>query len=155
LRQLKFTIISNKKKSEDKLINRIRGKYGNNITIFYGDWGASNKGNKMRNLVSTPNIGLIRQLERCAKIYLVDEYKTSKLCHCCKSETDYYKSRTYMKNGIEKEIVVHGLLRCKNELCSKLWNRDVNGSSNILEKGKFYLTNKEYPKPFNRIVQST
>ena len=154
MRQLKFTVLSNKKKSEDNLVNRIRSKYGKNITILYGDWGASNKGNQIRHLVSTPNIGLIRKLEKCAKIYLVDEYKTSKLCHCCKSETDYYKSRTFYKNGVEKEVQVHGLLRCQNELCGKFWNRDVNGSSNILEKGIYYLENNKYPDSFTRIAQS-
>ena len=152
MRKLRFNIYSHTKQSEDKLLNNINKKFKENkeLCILHGDWSKDNKGNKMKHMVSTPNIGLINKLKQKIKVLLINEYKTSKTCHACFGENEYCKTRQYYKNNQLKTTNVHGLLRCKNESCGKYWNRDVNASKNILLVGKYYIENKIYPEAFRR-----
>ena len=46
--------------------------------------------------------------------------------------------------GEEGEILVHGLLRYKN--CKTMWNRDVNGTTNIYRIAKNAILEKPRPK---------
>ena len=41
-------------------------------------------------------------------------------------------------------ILVHGALRCKN--CEAVWNRDVNGATNICRIAKIAINGIERPK---------
>ena len=50
----------------------------------------------------------------------------------------------------DKTITVHSLLRCKNVNCSKFWDRDVNGSTNILNLALNYLDKNERLDNFKR-----
>ena len=64
------------------------------------------------------------------KTFLIDEFRTS--CRCLKCEGGEYVK--FMKRGNPKPfkdnlITVDGLLRCKT--CESVWNRDVNGATNI------------------------
>ena len=45
---------------------------------------------------------------------------------------------------------VHSLLCCTNINCNRFWNRDVNGSLNILEIGKSILFTGDKPLCFKR-----
>jgi len=45
-------------------------------------------------------------------------------------------------------IVVHGLLTCKK--CSGVWNRDVNGATNIYKIAKSAIKQEERPKYLSR-----
>ena len=99
----------------------------------------------------TPNIGIKRLLSNSFDIAMVDEYKTSKLCHDCKSENKNLIKRPDprpWKTGNMK--TVHSLLCCTNINCNRFWNRDVNGSLNILEIGKSILFTGDKPLCFKR-----
>ncbi len=75
-RKLKWFAYLNKRRHEDKLLNKIENKFGKDIIILMGDWGGKGRVKYM----STPNIGIKRKLnERFKKMYLIDEYNTSKL----------------------------------------------------------------------------
>jgi len=80
-----------------------------------------------------PTLGIgIRRLFRKNKykVYLVDEFRTSCKCSKCNGgDCEKFQKMTNPKPNKENEILVHGLLRCKN--CSGTWNRDRNGASNI------------------------
>ena len=119
----------NNQKSEYKLINLIKKTYGEKIIIGIGDWCPDKQ---MKNFVPTKGIGLRRLLEKHFKVYLVDESYTSKVCHECKHETEYFKKVVDQPTFKLDKKFVHGLLVCQNKNCSKLWNRDINGSTNIL-----------------------
>src|SRR3989338_641369 len=60
------------------------------------------------------------------KLYLVDEFRKN--------------SKPY-KSG---NILVHGLISCKN--CNNVWNRDVNGATNIFKIAKNAINKIERPK---------
>jgi transposase len=66
------------------------------------------------------------------KLYLVDEFRTSCMCSICKNEIgrcEKFQIRENPKPYKSGNILVHGFISCKN--CSNVWNRDVNGATNI------------------------
>jgi len=89
--------------------------------------------------------------ERGYQIYLVDEYKTSKVCHDCGGETEKFQKRKNPKPWKEESRMVHGLLRCKTFPSSKLWNRDTNGALNILRLMKCRMAGEERPLEYRHI----
>ena len=60
------------------------------------------------------------------EIYLIDEYKTSKICNGCENELEKFMKHKIKINEIEKEVLCHGLLRCTSENCKIIHNRDKN-----------------------------
>ena len=70
-RKYKWYTYINKKKAEAELIREIKKKFGKNVIIIYGDWSV---GRQMKNMISTPNIGLKRKLGEHFTIYSIDEY---------------------------------------------------------------------------------
>ena len=52
-----------------------------------------------------------------------------------------WKNPKSYKSG---NILVHGALRCKN--CAVIWNRDVNGATNICRIAKNAINGLERPK---------
>jgi hypothetical protein len=137
----------NRKKNEQKLINnfkKIFGKPEETIVIF-GDFEQKQhmkykepiKGKGMRILFRQNNY----------KTYLVDEFRTSCMCSICKTEIgrcEKFQIRKNPKPYKSGNILVHGLLTCKK--CSGVWNRDVNGATNIYKIAKNAINGLERPK---------
>ena len=143
-----------KQKSESKMINNFKNKFGSpeDVILLYGDYSQHQiknkeptKGKSMRKLFK----------DHGYKVYLVNEYNTSKKSFIDGKDMEKFKE----KKGINKKeeeytYLCHGLLRSKNDTKSKtnetqksvIMNRDLNGSMNILLKGRCILTNKEVPK---------
>jgi len=146
-RKLKLNGYMNRKKNEQKLINnfkKIFGKPEETIVIF-GDFEQKQhmkykepiKGKGMRMLFRQNNY----------KTYLVDEFRTSCMCSICKKETgrcEKFQIRENPKPYKSGNILVHGLISCKN--CSNVWNRDVNGATNIYRIAKNAINGLERPK---------
>lgn len=148
-REMRYQTQKHTQISEQKLINNIKKTFETDkpLTLIYGNWSCRKQ---FKNFAPTPGIGLRRKLAKKFNVYLLDEYCTSCKCAKCHKETDYTKPREYKKNDEKKTVSVHSLLRCQNEECSKLWNRDVNATVN-----QYYLTmcilNKiDRPKAFMR-----
>ena len=146
-RKLKLNGYMNRKKNEQKLINnfkKIFGKPEETIVIF-GDFEQKQhmkykepiKGKGMRTLFRQNNY----------KTYLVDEFRTSCMCSICKTEIgrcEKFQIRKNPKPYKSGNILVHGALRCKN--CEAVWNRDVNGATNIHRIAKNAINGLERPK---------
>ena len=146
-RKLKLNGYMNRKKNEQKLINnfkKIFGKPEETIVIF-GDWEQKQhmkykepiKGKGMRILFRQNNY----------KTYLADEFRTSCMCSICKTEIgrcEKFQIRKNPKPYKSGNILVHGLLTCKK--CSGVWNRDVNGATNIYKIAKNAINGLERPK---------
>jgi hypothetical protein len=146
-RKLKLNGYMNRKKNEQKLVNnfrRIFGKPEETIVIF-GDFEQKQhmkykepiKGKGMRMLFRQNNY----------KTYLVDEFRTSCMCSICKNEIgrcEKFQIRKNPKPYKSGNILVHGALRCKN--CEAVWNRDVNGATNICRIAKNAINGLERPK---------
>jgi len=146
-RKLKLNGHMNRKKNEQKLINnfkKIFGKPEETIVIF-GDFEQKQhmkykepiKGKGMRTLFRQNNY----------KTYLVDEFRTSCMCSICKTEIgrcEKFQIRENPKPYKSGNILVHGLIKCKT--CLGVWNRDVNGSTNIYRIAKNAINGLERPK---------
>ena len=150
-RKLRWRSHTYTQKSESILINKIKRTFGKKIVIGFGSFQQTQQ---MKNCMPTPNKGLKDLLAKHFKLYIVDEFKTSKMCSfCLEGETGYYKQRENPRPFRKGMVNVHGLLTCTK--CSKsshshLMNRDLNGSRNILYLMKEWIQHRKRPTQFCR-----
>ena len=133
-RRHRFTGFRYRKRSEDRMVNNFKEKFGGPETtmVFYGDWSARYHGHG-RGTPPTPTLGMCRLLARHGyTIVWVEEQYTSKHCHGCeKGELSPFRQVQHPKPGHEGEMrECWGLTRCDH--CGRLWNRDRNAALNIL-----------------------
>jgi transposase len=152
-RKLRWNSYINRQRSEAKMINKIKERFGtpDRVIIAIGDW--SHKGHHMRGKEPTKGKGFRKIFKRAGyQTYLVHEYNTSKICHDCNHEMHKFRYQPSKKpKTLGQNILVHGLLSCNTEHgCSKLWNRDVNGSLNIRSLAIEALNGRERPLAFRR-----
>jgi len=146
-RKLKLNGYMNRKKNEQKLINNFRKIFGKpeETIVIFGDFEQKQhmkykepiRGKGMRTLFRQNNY----------KTYLVDEFRTSCMCSICKTEIgrcEKFQIRENPKPYKSGNILVHGLIKCKT--CLGVWNRDVNGSTNIYKIAKNAINGLERPK---------
>jgi hypothetical protein len=153
-RKLKLNGYINRKKNEQKMISNFAKIFGkpSDVVICAGDWEQ-----KQHMKYKEPTKGIsIRKLFRQNgyKLYLVDEFRTS--CKCSKCEggkCEKFMVRENPKPYKNNNIVVHGLLTCKK--CSGVWNRDVNGATNIYKIAKNAIKKEERPKYLCRDKKET
>jgi len=146
-RKLKLNGYINRKKNEQKMMNNFKKIFGKpkDVIICAGDFEQ-----KQHMKYKEPVKGKgIRKLfkDNGYKLYLVDEFKTSCMCSTCKTEEgrcEKFKIRKNPKPYRSGDILVHGLLTCKK--CSGVWNRDVNGATNIYKIAKNAINGLERPK---------
>jgi len=134
-----------KQKSEQKLVNSIKEKFGTDAVLAYGNWSRSTQ---MRGLIPSPTCGIKRMLSQHFTIIDTPEYHTTKLCSKCHTGImEPVKNKTITKkkwNGTSKvevqcEIDVRGLRRCNNAECAVLFNRDYNAAMNIRQNLLHYI----------------
>lgn len=78
----------NKKRSNAKLINKIKKKFGEDVVLIYGDWS-----NKMSiKKISTPNNEIKKLLNDNFIVLDIDEYNTSKIDNIYENECKNYES---------------------------------------------------------------
>lgn len=146
-RKLKLNDYINIKKNEQKLINNFKKIFGKpeDVIICLGDFEQKQhmkyrepiKGKEMRTLFK----------QNSYKTYLVDEFRTSCMCSICKTEVGRCEKFQIKKNPKPYKsgnILCHGLIKCKTCLC--VWNRDVNGATNICRIAKNAVNGIERPK---------
>ena len=146
-RKLKLNGYMNRKNNEQKMINNFKKIFGKpeEVIITIGDWEQKKQ---MKYKEPTKGIGM-RKLFRQNnyKVYLVDEFRTSCMCSICKTEIGRCEKIQIRKNPKPYKsgnILVHGLLKCKT--CCGVWNRDVNGATNIYRIAKNAINGLERPK---------
>ena len=143
-RKLKFTSYIYKQKTINELCKKITGKNHINdkkrVLVGFGNW-SSQKDSIIRGHRRGPVVSLKRELKRWCKLKLVDEYCTSKLCCRCDSETEKV---SYGK------VKVNSVLRCKNNECGIVIDRDVNGCKNIFKIFICALDGKKRPEAYCR-----
>jgi hypothetical protein len=159
-RKLRWNTYINTQKSESKMINNFKSKFGSDdVVIGIGDFDQGSY--HMKHKEPTKGKGLRKVLRKAGyKVLLVDEFRTSCKCYNCHCDTEKFLYRKnhkpikkYQKeNGTYQEIVqVHGLLRCSSANgCGSLWNRDVNGCLNIRMLAVDALSGRERHKTFQR-----
>ena len=146
-RQYKWYSFINKKRAEDKLLNKIENTYSKNHIIIMGDWSI---GKQMANFISTPNLGLKRKLKTRFKVYNIDEFRTS----CLNYKTEERCENLYLpspKKTNEKKYKMHSILTFKMEN-NRLGciNRDKNGCQNIKKLFNSYINTGTIPERYRR-----
>ena len=146
-RVLKFRAFVNRRRSEDRMVNRFREKFGSKDEVVLG-WGDWSEGSSMKFLEPTKGIGMQRLFKRAGyEVLMVDEFRTSCRCYGCKGgECEKFREvenpRPWMRE--ERPMVLrHGLLSCTS--CKRLWNRDRNGSLNIMRCAEAARRGEERP----------
>lgn len=136
-RKFKLNAFINTQKSESKLVKNFQKKFGKSseCIIAYGDY---DKKDHMKGIEPIINKRLRRIYKNAGyNVYLINEFRTSKLCHHCECELETFHKRISHKPKDYKEgkiITVHGLLCCKsNKQCELIHNRDKNAVQNMLK----------------------
>lgn len=105
LRKIRWYGYINKQRHEEKLLNELESIYGKDAVFIIGDW--SNRERIKR--ISSPCIGMRRLLSKRFKVYLIDEYKTSKIYHKTREVLQKLSIKmSYMKD--DKENIYNKLI---------------------------------------------
>ena len=154
IKKLKWFAYINKKRHEDKLLNEIEKIFGIDAIFVIGDWSRKD-GLKY---ISTPNVHMTNLLKTRFKVYLINEYNTSKLYHKTEKEGEnlnikitYTKEITNEEGKIIKETMtstkkIHSILTFKTgKKSSECINRDYNAVLNMFKIIKSLLETKLRP----------
>jgi hypothetical protein len=154
LNKLKWHSYINTKRHEDVTLNKINKIYGEDCSFIIGDWSTMNK---IRGLPS-PNMRIKRLLSRGEhKVFLIDEFNTSKLDHEEFQEMKHpIVSRKYKNDeGEIKEYSreLYSVFTCKmSNGNQKYINRDYNATLNMRTIVKSELSGKGRPEAFKRKI---
>jgi transposase len=122
-RAWRFKTLRFGKKALVKAINKILGDAKRDGTVIgFGDW--SQQDGFLKGSEKAP-VKKIRRMfrELGIKVLKVDEHRTSKSCSGC-NKGDCTKMKIHGRE-------CHRVIRCNNNECNMVWNRDVNGCRNI------------------------
>jgi hypothetical protein len=159
-RKFKLNRFTNTQKSELKMVKNFSNKYGKpDKTIFVmGDYDKGDYHMKGKEPVICKKF---RRIFRNAgyKTFLVNEFRTSKLCNCCNGELEHFLERPSQKPKLKKENkteICHGLLRCQSvKHKSEIFhNRDKNAVQNMLNIVKSVFDTGKRPSIFCREINS-
>lgn len=156
-RKLRLNAFINTMQSEQRMIKNFSQKFGSpkECIIGMGDWEQKQQ---MKFKEPTKGIGMRRLFRKYGyEVYLVDEFRTTCKCSICCNETTKCKKfmlRENPKPFKEGLRYVHGLLRCKNDMCRMTWNRDRNGASNIYKICRNAMNGLERPQYLKRSIQA-
>ena len=159
-RKFKLNRYINTQKSESKMITNFSNKFGSSKDVIFvmGDY------DKCKNNMKGVEPVICRKFRKIFKnagykTYLVNEFRTSKLCNCCHQEIEPFLERKShkpkdIKNG--KNITVHGLLHHSGvkPSCEIIHNRDKNAVQNMLYIVEHIKRHKTRPIEFSRSSNS-
>ncbi len=153
-RKLNLNAYINIQKSEAKLVNNFKKKFGPpDKTIFViGDY---DKGNHHMKGIEPVICKKFRDIFKKAgyQTFLVNEFRTSMICNGCDGKLEkfhYHKSKKPKNKG--QVISCHGLLRCQSvkHQCEIIHNRDKNAVQNMLRIVDSVLKIGKRPNIFTR-----
>lgn len=155
-RKLKLNIYINTQKSESKMVNNFKEKFGKpeDVIVVIGDYDKENNMKGKEPIINRR----IRKIFRNNKfeVYKINEFRTSKLCNKCCGENEIFLERESHKPKNKGDIVeVFGLLRCKNVNCKLIHNRDKNSALNMYKIVKSIFEEKGRPKEYCRENKET
>jgi hypothetical protein len=153
-RKNKWNAKINVRRSEDRMINRFKEKFGQpkDTVLLIGDWEQ-----RQHMKFKEPSLGVgLRNIFRrhhFKDIYLIDEFRTSCRCFVDGGENEKFKYKDNPRKWKRAEtphVLCHGLLRCKTCNGPKYWNRDVNGALNMWRLGKDLIDGKPRAEHLSR-----
>jgi len=114
----RLRVYSLKKKTLDRFFNTMKGD-----TLPTIAYGAAKFNPTSKNELSAPTTYLSKTCSHHFPLVFVDEYNTTKVCHCCNERLCPVKKD-------DKEV--RGLRWCSSTKCRTFLNRDLNAALNIL-----------------------
>ena len=156
-RKFKLNRYINTQKSESKMIKNFTKKFGepNDVLFIMGDY---DKGSSNICGIEPTICKKFRRIFKNAgfRTYLVNEFRTSKLCNCCNCEISPFMIRQSHKPNdikVNKKITINGLLSHQEDKqkCEIIHNRDKNAVQNMLNIVKSIFTIGRRPDIFTRI----
>jgi hypothetical protein len=159
-RKLKLNRFTNTQKSELKMVKNFSNKFGkpDNTIFVMGDY---DKGDYHMKGLEPVICKKFRRIFKNAgyKTFLVNEFRTSKLCNCCHNELEHFLERPSQKPKYKKENkteICHGLLRCQSvkHNCEIIHNRDKNAVQNMLKIVSSVFDTGKRPHAFCRVINS-
>ena len=155
-RKFKLNRFINTQKSESKMIKNFENKFGQpkDVIFVMGDY---DKGDHNMKGVEPVICKKFRRILKNAgyENYLVNEFRTSKLCNHCHNELEAFlirKSNKPKDIKIDKKSIVHGLLHhsdVKPE-CEIIHNRDKNAVQNMSFIVETIKSTGKRPREFSR-----
>ena len=158
-RKLRMNRYINMKRSESKMTLNFRKNFGDpkDTIVLMGDYDEKGKFIKGREPTICSKIrGLLR--ERKYKVYLLNEFRTSKLCWNCECEVKRFHKRE------NENKLVWGLVCCQNRKCiqeirtnenliydKRIMNRDTNAVLNMLKIVNSLIEKGDKPEKYKRI----
>jgi hypothetical protein len=149
-RKLKLGSYCRRQITEARMLRRFEKLFGSaeEAVVCIGDW-EQRQHRKFKEPVKGKGF---RTLFRKAgyKVYLVDEFRTSCRCSACEEHgvCSTFRKCENPRPYREGRIVRHGLVKCQT--CSRLWNRDVNASSNIWKIASEAINGRARPRYLRR-----
>jgi hypothetical protein len=156
-RKRRFQRYRKRQRSEARMINSFKEKFGDpEVTIVcIGDWSERNHG---RFLEPVKGKGFRKLFKKAGyQLFLVDEFRTSKMCSKCENEEAECVRFRWVKNPKPRSRIAHpisrchGLLRCTT--CNTLWDRDILGATNIYKIADMAINGEERPQYLRRQQQ--
>ena len=157
-RKLKFNRYTNTQKSESKMIKNFSNKFGkpDDCIIVLGDYDKGEHNMKGKEPIINRRIRKIFR-NNGYKVYMINEFRTSKLCNVCESCcSPFLKRESHKPKDIDnktkkgKLIEVWGLTLCENKKCSLIHNRDKNSALNMHKITKSVLNGQGRPEKYCR-----
>jgi hypothetical protein len=141
-RKWRFHMFINKTRDKDKLINKMKEFLGKDPVLIFGNWSANKN---IKYMISTPGIGLKREIAKKIISYDIDEFRTS-ILSC--------KTGERCKNLYINDKKLHSVLSYKMEN-NRLGciNRDRNAVLNMEKIVDSILETGKYPEIFLRTTK--
>ena len=119
-RKLKWHAFVNRRRSEDRMVNNFRKKFGKaeDIVIGWGDWSQGE--GQMKFLEPTKGIGMRKIFRRVGYTVLVNEFRTLCRCYGCGGECAKFRmveNPRFWKRNERPMVLRNGLISCK-KLCA-------------------------------------
>ena len=166
LRRNRFASYMKRDQALDNLCKRIAGgvlprwangtRYKSSQDDVLVAFGAANACSTRFGYAAAPQERLRRRLAKLhgARVFLVDEFRTSQMCCRCHNRLDKVTVQNMVKGQL-KRVQPHGLRRCPtchNEKDAPLYcHRDVNAARNILNCFLAEAAGGQRPKAFSRL----
>ncbi|ORE05715.1 hypothetical protein BCV72DRAFT_208730, partial [Rhizopus microsporus var. microsporus] len=144
-RKIRLSAYVNKQRADQKLIQDLRAKFGEGAVLVMGNWFAPH----VRYHEPIRDLDFRRLLKkRGFQVFLIDEYKASRCCPACHSESRHMFRRVPNPQPYQRErystVVCHDRYR--------LWNRDVAACLNYLHILRGLRLNGMVPHRFHGVT---
>ncbi|CEG79052.1 hypothetical protein RMATCC62417_13566 [Rhizopus microsporus] len=153
--KIRLSAYFNKQRADQKLIQDLRTKFGEDAVFVMGNWFASHA----RYHEPIGDLGFRRLLKKHEfQVFLIDEYKTSRCCPTCHNES--FRTFRHVPNPRPYQheryptVVCHGLLRLAMAAPDRyrLWSRDATACLNYMHILRGLRRNCMVPHRFRRVA---